>query len=86
MMNITQVHRDQYANGYGVSVITGGYGSEDRPYELAVLHDGEVCYRSGLTTDVEGYLTMGDVIRFCMAIAGLPRNDECSHTWPKSGL
>ena len=52
-----------FANGYGASVITGkdSYGGDMGLYELAVLEiteDGwDICYDSGLTEDVIGYLT-----------------------------
>ena len=51
-----------YPNRWGVSVITGGYGREDAPYELAIVHpDGGLCYNTVITSDVEGYLTAFDV-------------------------
>lgn len=59
-----------FGNGYGASVIRGygSYGYEDGLYELAVLKclyntpsfkDGDyyICYDSGLTSDVQGYLS-----------------------------
>jgi len=51
-----------FDNGYGVSVINGkgAYASEST-YEVAVLLDGNLCYTSGLTTDVLGYQTEEDV-------------------------
>jgi hypothetical protein len=52
-----------FANGYGASVITGkgSYGGDRGLYELAVLEiteDGnwDICYNSGLTDDVIGFL------------------------------
>ena len=30
-----RVLSEEYDNGYGVTVIINGYGSEDEPYELA---------------------------------------------------
>jgi hypothetical protein len=47
----------EFDNGYGVSVITGGYGSIESPYELAICLDGNLCYDTYITDDVLGYLT-----------------------------
>lgn len=49
----------KFDNGYEVSVITGQwtYTDEDRPYELAVINNGVLCYTTPLTSDVLGYLT-----------------------------
>ena len=55
--------RMNFPNRYGVSVITGegAYSSEESPYELAVFYRGKLCYTSGITNDVLGYLTEKDV-------------------------
>lgn len=47
-----------FSNGYGVSVVRGfgTYGNEDGLYEVAVLFGDELCYDSGLTEDVVGWL------------------------------
>jgi len=59
-----------FDNGYGVSVITGGYGNNEKPYELAVLHGDEsesaITYNTPITDDVLGWLTDDDVTN-CMA-------------------
>lgn len=54
----------KFENGYGASVIRGdySYGGREGLYELAVTktkEDGnwDLCYDSGITEDVEGYLT-----------------------------
>jgi hypothetical protein len=39
----------KFDNNYGVSVITGGYGNESKPYEVAVLYRGGLCYTTHLT-------------------------------------
>lgn len=48
----------EFANGYGVSVITGEYSYSDEmhPYELAVLQGGAICYSTPITDDVVGHL------------------------------
>lgn len=53
-----------FNNGYGASVITGGiaYCNEAKPYELAVLKHGELCYDTLITDDVISYLTSDEVL------------------------
>lgn len=53
----------KFDNGYGASVITGdiAYCNEARPYELAVLCHGKLCYDTPITDDVIGYLTSNEV-------------------------
>ncbi len=62
-----------FANNYGVSVITGGYGNETHPYELAVLLGEELNYTSGITEDVIGFLTAEDVDRLMHKVKALPK-------------
>lgn len=66
--------RHTFPNGYGVSVIKGGgtYGGDEGLYELAVLHDGELCYDTPVTDDVEGYLTPERVSELLAQVAALP--------------
>ena len=69
-----------FDNSYGASVIKGSssYGGSQGLYELAVIkikeEDGsrwDLCYDSGLTEDVEGYLTEDDVTSFLQRIEAL---------------
>lgn len=55
----------KFPNGYGVSVVIGPstYGGNEGLYELAVLHDGDLCYDTPVTSDVEGYLTPAKVTK-----------------------
>jgi hypothetical protein len=49
-----------FENGYGVSVLLGGYGIYSNgvdTYEVAVLHNGELCYDTHITSDVLAYQT-----------------------------
>lgn len=64
-----------FDNGYGVSVITGGYGSDSKPYELAVLfgdqYDNRLCYNTEITDDVIGWLTEFDVTELMIKVQKL---------------
>jgi hypothetical protein len=53
----------QFDNGYGASVIRHqySYGGDKGLWELAVLKDGELCYDTEITSDVEGHLNEDDV-------------------------
>lgn len=64
----------EFDNGYGVSIITGemAYSSEAAPYELAILHKGEICYHSGITEDVIGRLTADEVSEIMIKVQSLP--------------
>ena len=66
-----------FENGYGASVIKGygTYGNDSGLYELAVLkitEDGwDLCYDSGITQDVEGYLSPEAVTIYLRRIKAL---------------
>ena len=53
----------QFPNGYGASVIKhkGSDGYDKGLWELAVLHEGELCYDTEITGDVIGYLNDPEV-------------------------
>jgi hypothetical protein len=53
----------QFPNGYGASVIKhrGSYGYKKGLWELAVLHEGELCYDTEITNDVIGHLNDPEV-------------------------
>lgn len=53
----------QFPNGYGASVIKhkGSYGYDRGLWELAVLHEGELCYDTEITGDVIGHLNDPEV-------------------------
>ncbi|AUS02117.1 hypothetical protein NVP2095A_36 [Vibrio phage 2.095.A._10N.286.46.E10] len=55
--------RISFSNGYGVSVVmfNGSYGYEDGLFELAILKGDDICYSTGITSDVIGYLSPNDV-------------------------
>ena len=60
-------------NGYGASVIKheGSYGFDKDQWELAVLKDDELCYSTGITSDVMGYLNDPQVDNILRQIANL---------------
>jgi hypothetical protein len=63
-----------FANGYGVSVVKHkfSYGNEDGLYELAVLHRGQLCYTTPITSDVVGGLTLQEAEELADEVAALP--------------
>ena len=71
----------KFDNGYGASVICGGwytYGDDEAPYELAVLKfytDKQgfgLCYDTPITDDVVGHQTGEQIINLLMQIKELP--------------
>ena len=71
----------KFANGYGASVITGGYGSPGCPYELAVVKfdpedNWDLCYDTEITSDVLGWLTSKEVSALLNRIEDLPHVNE----------
>lgn len=64
----------KFENNYGVSVITGGYGNESQPYEVAVLYEGGLCYTTHITDDVIGYLTASEVTKIMKQVQELKEN------------
>lgn len=80
----------EFPNGYGASVVRGPYtyGGPEGYFELAVLHydptdDGgdrwPLCYQSGITDDVIGWLTPEQVVAKLHEIARLERRSLCDH-------
>jgi len=63
----------EFDNGYGVSVISDGYGGERGLKELAVMHDGKLCYDTPITGDVIGYLTDAEVMEIIEQVKQLPK-------------
>ena len=72
----TLVGVEFYPNGYGVSIITGGYGDANSPYELAVLIGDEehstICYDTPITDDVIGWRNETEIKALKKAVAALP--------------
>lgn len=62
-----------FENGYGVSVIKGehSYGGDQGLYEMAVLKNNGLCYSSGITDDVLGYLSPEEVTSYMKQVQEL---------------
>lgn len=73
--------RYSFDNGYGASVVChpGTYGYEDGLFEVAVMHEDQLCYNSPLTNDVIGWLTETQVSDLLDEISELPEDDGCDH-------
>jgi len=67
-----------FPNGYGVSVVfgPGSYGADEGKFELAVLKNGFLCYDSGITDDVIGYLEVDQVSDVMNKVEQLEPTDE----------
>lgn len=64
----------QFANGYGASVIRNSqsYGGPEGFYELAILKDGKINYKTPITNDVIGWLDPDEVEELLDKIKALP--------------
>jgi hypothetical protein len=68
-----------FKNGYGASIVKHkySYGGNDGLYELAVLkgnkEESHLCYNSGITGDVIGYLEPPEAIEYLIKIRNLPK-------------
>lgn len=63
----------KFDNNYGASVIKHNfsYGHEDDLFELAILYDSKITYRTEITGDVLGWLTNDDVMYYLSEIKSL---------------
>lgn len=68
-----QQARHDFPNGYGVSVCKGKlyYTNRNKPYEVAVMKGGDLCYDTDITDDVLGYQTEEDVTDILRRVAEL---------------
>jgi hypothetical protein len=73
-----------FDNGYGASVIRNAYsyGGSSGKWEVAVTHDGPLCYATPVTQDVIGWLDEDAVAETLVAINALPSNGGCTHLEP----
>lgn len=62
-----------FDNGYGVSVVFGNmfFSNGIDNYELAVLHNGKLCYNTDITDDVIGYIKKSQVTKLMKKIQSL---------------
>jgi hypothetical protein len=69
---VQKVYR--FDNGYEASVIQTpfSYGGDEGLWELAVKLDGQCCYDTPITDDVEGWLSWEDVEALLARIEELP--------------
>jgi len=51
----------RFTNGYGLSVIWHGYGSNVGLMEVAVTRDGSLCYDTHITHDVIGWVDRAEI-------------------------
>lgn len=67
-----------FPNGYGASIIQApcSYGGEDGLYELAVVHNGSICYNTLITDDVLGHLAEEDIEGILAEIETLEEHDD----------
>lgn len=75
----------KFDNGFGISVITGGYsyskGLHDL-YEIAMLDNtGELVYTEITDYDVVGYLTAEQVTEYMHKIQSAPKDIKTSSLW-----
>lgn len=63
-----------FDNKYSISIIkhSDSYGREEDKWEIAVLHNGELCYDTPVTDDVVGWLTDEEVIEYFFKVKFLP--------------
>jgi hypothetical protein len=62
-----------FENGYTASTIKGGpFYTKGGTYEIAIVHGGHICYDTGLTDGVFGYLNEAEANKALADIAALP--------------
>ena len=65
--------RIRFDNGYGASIVKTdfSYGGKEGLYELAVIDDNGLNYKTPITDDVIGYLTEEEVTEYLYKIQNL---------------
>ena len=63
-----------FENGYEASVLFWSmfYSNGKDTYELAILHNWKLCYDTGLTDDVFGWISKDEVTELLKKISSLP--------------
>lgn len=69
-----KVWKIKFPNGYTASVVSGptAYGNASRPYEVGVIHDGQLVYDTPVTDDVMTFLDDTGVKKVLKKIKNLP--------------
>lgn len=72
--------RMDFPNGYGVSVVQGELFYCDGPneYEVAVFHEGHICYDTPITGDVLGHQSRHDVDDIMRQVQELPPTERAA--------
>lgn len=67
-----------FDNGYGLSIISGEifYTSEEGPYEVGILHNGELDHTTELTEDVLGHQSKEDVENLLKIVQSWPKKEK----------
>ena len=62
-----------FDNGYGVSVVkfNGSYGFHSGLWEVAILHNDDLCYDTHITDDVLGHQSEQDVTNVMSKVQAL---------------
>ena len=70
-----------FKNGYSASCLRGGdliFCTDNGIYEIAVMHDNEICYDNPLGNCLFIYLSESEANKLLADMAALPkRNEEC---------
>ena len=65
----------EFSNGYAASIVSNdmSYGSDRGLFEIAILHNQDIVYDTGLTEDVIGFLDFQEVADTLKKIEQLPQ-------------
>ena len=65
----------EFSNGYAASIVSNdmSYGSDRGLFEIAILHNQDIVYDTGLTEDVIGFLDFQGVVDTLKKIEQLPQ-------------
>lgn len=74
---ITEAYKLEFENGYGASIIIGTVSFNH--WELAVIHNGKLCYATPITSDVLRVNQWDDLEPILDTLAGLPHDPNCTH-------
>jgi hypothetical protein len=64
-----------FDNGYAASIVSSdmSYGGKDGLFEIAILHNRDIVYDTGITEDVIGFLDFQGVVDTLKKIEQLPQ-------------